>query len=243
MKEWRRLGAMALLLFIPLMLLACTSGQSSSRLNKNSGPEGPAANALWGLLSQCINASGNQTCACPSLLGSCCAGPASSYADAVWATTPDFVALRDVKQCACPSEFVHGLALPRVKVTGIEDLNRPNAIWPFAWQTAATKIANPQEICLAINPPQARSQNQMHVHMMRLLPKTRTWLDGAQHLEGLVLLDLTDLHGVFTEVLVKVGADQMGKTGVVVAQGVHGRYRALLTDRTAAEHFCQKLCD
>ena len=97
----------------------------------------------------------------------------------MWAKTKEFVAIRDLKMCGCPPGFVAGLALPRARVTGIEDPRRPEGIWPFAWQVARTRIPDERQIALAINPKDARSENQMHVHMLRLRPETRAWLDAS----------------------------------------------------------------
>jgi CDP-diacylglycerol pyrophosphatase len=95
----------------------------------------------------------------------------------VWARTADFVAIRDIKMCGCPTGFVHGLALPRVRVTGIEDARRPAGIWPFAWQAAQSRIADEQEIALVVNPPGLdRTQDQLHAHLLRLTPGARARL-------------------------------------------------------------------
>src|SRR6185369_14498022 len=70
--------------------------------------------------------------------------------------------------CGCPPEFAHGLALPRAPVTGVEDPKRPAGLWAFAWKTARTKIADEGAILLAVNGPTRRTQDQLHVHMLRL---------------------------------------------------------------------------
>ena len=61
----------------------------------------------------------------------------------VWGEKPgQFVAFRDIKMCACPDNrgFVHGLAIPYAKVTGVEASNRPDGLWQFAWETGLEKL-------------------------------------------------------------------------------------------------------
>src|SRR5262249_32587725 len=81
--------------------------------------------------------------------------------------------IRDIKMCGCPADFVHGLALPRFKVTGVEDPRRPAGIWAFAWDTARGRIADDRQIALVVNPPTERTQDQLHVHLVRLSPNAR----------------------------------------------------------------------
>ena len=38
--------------------------------------------------------------------------------------------------CGCSKDFIHGLAMPRSEVTGIEDIRRREEIWQFAWDTS-----------------------------------------------------------------------------------------------------------
>jgi len=74
--------------------------------------------------------------------------------------------------CARPG-FVHGLAIPRALIGGVESMNRPGGIWEFAWETAIKKGIHPADIALAINPNTDRSENQMHIHITRLLTGAR----------------------------------------------------------------------
>jgi len=77
-----------------------------------------------------------------------------------------FTALRDIKMCGCPSDFVHGPALPIYRVTGVEDPLRPEGIWQFAWDVAIQRM-KPESIALVVTPRLHRSQNQLHVHLLR----------------------------------------------------------------------------
>jgi CDP-diacylglycerol pyrophosphatase len=86
----------------------------------------------------------------------------------VWGETDEYVAIRDVKMCSCPDGFVHGLALPRAKLKGIEASPLPNGIWAFAWAVAQGKIADDSAIALVVNSARGRTQDQLHVHLVRL---------------------------------------------------------------------------
>src|SRR5215468_774727 len=104
------------------------------------------SSALWAIVSGCVDRERAGYCTCPAFALSCCGEPHTPDADVVWAMSADFVAIRDLKMCGCPRGFVAGLALPRARVSGIEDPHRPEAIWPFAWDVARAHIADELEI-------------------------------------------------------------------------------------------------
>jgi CDP-diacylglycerol pyrophosphatase len=143
---------------------------------------GGSRDILWRIVSQCLDASVPgycTTCASP-IEGTCGDARGCTATIDVWAKAADYVAIRDIKMCGCPTGFVHGLALPRVRVTGIEDARRPAGIWPFAWQTAQSRIADEQQIALVVNPPGLeRTQDQLHVHLLRLIPGARARLAAS----------------------------------------------------------------
>ena len=133
------------------------------------------SDVLWRIVSECLDPGESgycSRCAWP-VEGSCGAGRDCRSSTQVWAETQDFVAIRDVKMCGCPLGFVHGLALPRTRVTGVEDPRRPAGIWAFAWETARRQISSESEIALVVNPPGGRTQEQLHVHLVRLAPGAR----------------------------------------------------------------------
>jgi CDP-diacylglycerol pyrophosphatase len=82
-----------------------------------------------------------------------------------------YVAIRDIKMCGYPIDFVHGLAMLREVVTGVGDPDREEGIWQFAWDKAMQRI-EPQSIALAINHKSQRTQNQLHIHLVRLDKKS-----------------------------------------------------------------------
>ena len=94
-----------------------------------------------------------------------------------------------------------------------------------------------------LNPPDARTQNQMHVHLLRLRAEVRPWLDGdAPAPPGVQVIPVQDLDAVFAAVQARVGADHMRDTGVLVARGRRGGWRAVLTDRTSPQAFTLNRC-
>jgi len=199
--------------------------------------------ALWQIVSRCIGQERAHYCGCPSFALSCCGERDTPDADVVWAKTADFVAIRDLRMCHCPPDFIAGLALPRARVSGIEDPNRPEGIWPFAWDVARMRIADERAIGLVINPVDARSQNQMHVHLLRLRPEARQWLDGDAPIPfGVQVVPLATLDAVFAATLARVGPSRMRNTGVLVARGPDGGWRAALTNRASPQAFTVNRC-
>lgn len=57
--------------------------------------------------------------------------------------------------------------MPRETVTGVEDPLRPEEIWPFAWSVGVERIEE-SSLALVVNPKSQRTQNQLHVHILRL---------------------------------------------------------------------------
>lgn len=98
----------------------------------------------------------------------------------IWALNSRYVAKRDIKMCGCPSGFVHGLAMPRKVITGVEDANREGDIWQFAWDIGLERIET-KSLTLVVNPKSERTQNQLHVHILRLDHSARTRLASQYH--------------------------------------------------------------
>jgi CDP-diacylglycerol pyrophosphatase len=215
--------------------LGCTRAPSESP---------PGAGALWAIVSRCIDHAEPRVCTCPAFARSCCNDRATPDADVVWARTREFVAIQDMVMCGCPSGFVAGLALPRTRVTGIEDPRRPEGIWPFAWQVARGRIPDERQIGLAINPEDARSENQMHVHLLRLRPETRAWLDASDGAPpgGAIVLTLPTLDAVFAAAAARVGDGHMADTGILVARARSGGWRVVLTRRSSPQTFTINGC-
>ncbi len=136
-------------------------------LSTNPSFSAESRDILWNTVNTCIDTDVKDYCArcvTPRVETDC---RTCRNTTQVWAESKEFVVIRDRKMCDCPDGFVHGLALPRKRVTGVEDPERPDGIWKFAWE-AAVKRLKENEIALAVNPKRQRSQNQLHVHIVRV---------------------------------------------------------------------------
>lgn len=135
----------------------------------------PGRDMLWHIVSECLDPSRPDYCArCTAPLEGYCATPRPcARTTQIWGETADDVAIRDLKMCGCPLGFVHGLALPRRHVIGVEDPQRPAGLWSFAWNVARQRILDEMQIALVVNSPGVRTQDQLHVHLVRLRPDAR----------------------------------------------------------------------
>jgi CDP-diacylglycerol pyrophosphatase len=193
--------------------------------------------ALWNIVSTCVDTAAPRYCECAAFARSCCGSTTTPNADVVWGASPEFVVIRDMAMCGCDPEFVAGLALPRTRVSGIEDPKRPDAIWPFAWDVARRRIADELDVALVINPVDARTENQMHVHLLRLKADGRAQLDvhpDAMH--------LPTLDRVFTAAAARVGDAAMGDHGILVAKRRVGGWLAVLTRGSSPQTFTRNRC-
>jgi CDP-diacylglycerol pyrophosphatase len=238
------------LVALALALLAARPGTvQAAGLTDPASP----ADALWRIVSNCLDAprpSGTSYCSCPAFTATCCGDAEMPDAEMVWAESTDFVAFRDIKACGCPASFVAGLALPRARLGGIEDPGRPDGLWPFAWDVARRRITDERQIGLVINPQDVRTQNQMHVHLLRLKHETRALLDGIDPPAGGTRLDtppalvvrLSDLEHVFRTAADAVGDAAVAHTGILVARAHDAGYLALLTDRSSPQVLTENRC-
>lgn len=130
---------------------------------------------LLHIATQCVDPSVVDYCSncmLPRLDTSCGKGLECKKTNEVWEINPEYVAIRDIKMCGCPKEFIHGLAMPRVTVTGVEDPIRPENIWSFAWSVGVGRIEE-NSLALVVNPKSQRTQNQLHIHILRLSQDAR----------------------------------------------------------------------
>jgi len=141
---------------------------------------GSSRDALLRIVSDCLDTRAPRYCGrCPSpQAGTCDLDYPCTRTTQVWAQTEEYVAIRDLKMCGCPDGFVHGLAMPRYPVQGPEDPRRPVGLWRFGWDVARSRIPEERDIALLVNPAQLRTQDQLHIHLVRLLPGTRAGLDA-----------------------------------------------------------------
>src|SRR5258706_518271 len=127
---------------------------------------------------------------------------------------------------------------------------RPDAIWPFAWDVARRHIADESEIGLVINPDDARTQNQMHVHMLRLDRGARALLDSLDppsdgtwlRAPAALVLPLPNLEHVFSTAADRIGSDAIGTHGILVARAKGAGYLAVLTARISPQVLTKSHC-
>jgi CDP-diacylglycerol pyrophosphatase len=167
--------------------------------------------------------------------GTCPGIDACGATTEVWAESAEFVAIRDRKMCGCPERFVHGLALPRARVTGTEDPRRPDGIWPFAWTVATGRIA-PAEVALAINPPHDRTQDQLHVHLVRLA------LGARDRLAARAPATAASLDAVWKVAERDAAARGLQRYGVLVAQRPEGSFAVLTSAESPEDLFTEARC-
>ncbi len=142
---------------------------------RSTGAEA-SRDALWHIVSTCIDLHHPhycENCAAPRVDSPCGQGRVCKETTEVWEETIDYVVIRDRKMCGCEAGFVHGLAITHTRIVGVEDPRRPDGIWTFAWTAAKKRISDEAAIALVINPASSRGQDQLHVHIVRLMPNAR----------------------------------------------------------------------
>jgi CDP-diacylglycerol pyrophosphatase len=194
---------------------------------------------LLHIVSQCVDPSKENYCSqcfLPRQDAQCGDVVECKKTNEVWALNTQYVAIRDIKMCGCPVDFVHGLAMPRDIVTGVEDFNRQEGIWQFSWDVAIERM-EPQSIALAINPKSQRTQNQLHIHLLRLDQNARSnfsqnspvYVDSLEHIWATAEKDAK--------------AKGLGEYGILVAQSVPGKYVVVVTPNSPEAAFTQWSCN
>jgi len=197
----------------------------------------PNRNILWEIVRDCVdtNAAGYCTRCTRPVSGMCPTPTTCRSGTEVWTLTDEFVAIRDIKMCGCAVPFLHGLALPRAQVAGLESPERPPGIWSFAWNVAVSRIGRPEDVALVVNgpPPQQpcagcdhRTQDQLHVHLIRLSPGARERLAAGQP----VLTPRLD--AVWEIAATLATARQLPTYGVLVAQARSGEFLVEVSTET-----------
>ena len=193
---------------------------------------------LLHIVSQCVDPSKANYCSQCMLprRDANCGVSECKNTNEVWALNTQYAAIRDIKMCGCPAEFVHGLAMPREVVTGVEDPNREEGIWQFAWDVAMQRI-EPQSIALAINPKSQRTQNQLHIHLVRLDKNART------HLSQYLPVQVNNLEGIWATAANAARAKGLDDYGVLVAQSSSSGYMVVVTPNSPEAAFTIWKCE
>jgi CDP-diacylglycerol pyrophosphatase len=219
-------------------------GRSQSRSNRD---------ILWRIVSSCLtDAAGTDYCKdCPAPLLShlaACVDPSGQDPTAicretseVWDQTADYVAIRDQKMCGCPDGFVHGLALPRLKVSGIEDPSKPAGIWQFAWDEALKRIGAPDRdaILIAANPRDQRTQDQLHIHLVRLADGSR---QRILDLKGSHVKDLAEVWTAAAALAAAAGLAPDGYGVAVIYDSTAGDFLVAVADDNMEMEYSAASC-
>jgi CDP-diacylglycerol pyrophosphatase len=196
---------------------------------------------LQRLITSCIDTSGEDYCAAcpwPRTDSSCVTAGICTAGTEIWRENGNYIAIRDKKMCSCSrAGFIHGLAIPRALIGGVESSNRPNGIWKFAWETAIDKGINPIDVALAINPNTDRSENQMHIHITRLLPGARTGFrkDYTSRVDR-----LDQVWHASRENAAKAG---LVDYGVLVIQGFDNGYDVIISEISPEHQYTRYRCN
>ncbi len=197
-------------------------------------------NRLQMLVTNCLDPSGEtycSTCQSPRTEGGCVADDACTRTTEVWRETSNYVAIRDRKMCGCGDPgFIHGLAIPRALISGVDAPNRPNGLWGFAWQTALERNIPREEIALGINPKHDRSENQMHIHITRLRDGARSGF--APEMSARV----SDLATVWRVAGNIAAARGLSDYGVLVAAGTEGDFVVVVDEGSPEDRFMRARC-
>ena len=193
---------------------------------------------LLHIVSQCVDPSKANYCSQCMLprRDANCGVSECKKTNEVWALNTQYAAIRDIKMCGCPAEFIHGLAMPREVITGVEDLNRQEGIWQFAWDVATERIEL-DSIALVVNPKSQRTQNQLHIHLVRLDKNART------HLSQYLPVQVNNLEGIWATAANAARAKGLDDYGVLVAQSSSSGYMVIVTPNSPEAAFTIWKCE
>jgi CDP-diacylglycerol pyrophosphatase len=186
---------------------------------------------LWILVTTCLNpnrAEGSDHCVKPRAdeidnRDSNCATTTQ-----VWAQSTGYVAIRDQRMCNCPAGFVHGLALPFARIPGIEADHLPEGIWKFAWDAAHTRIEDEETIALVVNPPAQRSQDQLHIHLVR------RGTDACERLPAASTASVPNLDHVWDVAKTRAKASHFTNYGVLVTRCSKDAFTVVVEEEPAS---------
>lgn len=194
---------------------------------------------LLHIATQCVDPSKTHycsSCMLPRADAGCGAISECKKTTEVWALNKKYTAIRDIKMCGCPASFVHGLAIPKDVVTGIEDQNRKEDIWQFAWNVGLERIES-ASLALVVNPKSDRSQNQLHVHILRLGKNARVRFSDYSHAY------VQNLDWVWSVAQRLANSQGLSDYGVLVAQESSGQYIVVISPRSPEAAFTVWSCN
>ena len=174
-------------------------------------------------------------CRAPMAEAACSPDTSCRKTTEVWSINTAYVAIRDIKMCACPASFIHGLVMPLQVITGVEDPLRPEGIWQYAWDVAMQRIED-EAIALVVNPQNFRSQNQLHVHLVRLKPEART------QFKSMATAISADLMSIWQLAAALAKQQNLPDYGVLVTKAESGGFTVVVTAISPGPLFTQYVC-
>jgi len=193
---------------------------------------------LLHIVSQCVDPTASNYCSncmLPRADAGCSNILECKKTNEVWRLSTRYAAIRDIKMCDCPVEFIHGLAMPRGVVTGVEDPNREEGIWQFAWDVGIERI-EAESLALVVNPRSQRTQNQLHVHILRLDQNAR--IQFKQHTVAYV--DNLESIWLVAEKIAKT--KDLSDYGVLVSKALDGKFLVLVSADSPESAFTNWSC-
>jgi len=194
---------------------------------------------LLNIATQCINPKTQNycnQCVSPRIDSSCGNPQDCKNTTEVWSENEQFVSIRDIKMCGCSKDFIHGLTMPRSEVTGIEDIRRQEEIWQFAWETSK-KIIEPDLIALVVNPKSHRSQNQLHVHLVRIDPKVKNKFNAY------IFTYVKNLDHIWETAEKLAAKNSLIDYGILVTRATSNQFTVLITPNSPESEFTIWKCN
>ena len=198
----------------------------------------PNSDILLDIVQHCVDPKLENYCTkCRAPMAEVACSPETSCRKTteIWSINTDYVAIRDIKMCGCPASFVHGLVMPLQVITGVEDPLRPEGIWQYAWDVASQRI-EADAIALVVNPQNFRSQNQLHVHLLRLKPEARTQFKTMATGTSPELMRIWQLAAALAK------QQNLPDYGVLVTQAESGGFKVVVTAISPEHVFTQYVC-
>ena len=223
----------------PVRIIVIGVVMSLSLILSGAGAMAASREALWGIINNCLDISAVdycKVCKLPRTESSCKETVLCEAQLELWSESSNYIVMKDRKMCGCTEEFVHGLALPRAQVTGVEDPKRPSGIWEFAWNVARRRISNENSIALVVNPAQHRSQDQLHVHMVRLKDNAR------KHFPILSIARTESLDRVWDIAREKAIELKLDDYGILVTAHTDGGFAVLVDQESPEYKFTKATC-
>jgi CDP-diacylglycerol pyrophosphatase len=220
-------------LILPALLLAAA-------LLSTNAAAAESRDALRTIVSSCLDIHAPDYCKhCPTprLESPCAQNRGCKETTEIWEETAEYVVIRDRKMCGCAPGFVHGLVIPRARIRGIEEPRRPDGIWGIAWAAARRRIADEDAIALAVNPPGTRSQDQLHLHLVRLRSDARGLFDGSRSAR------VQKLDEVWSAAAKKAAAAKLTDYGVLVARHPESGFLVLVDEKSPEKVYTRGECE